>query len=171
MTSCGIRGFLVSSSLDHTARVFDLMTGRLMYTLVTAVGVTSVACNSLGSQLFLGHSDGTINIVNLLPAPLHGDVQALTTTELELKDVIAPFSQDHSSPLGAPTTVPIQGRGKQHLHQLDLFNFTPELSVQETTVTEGNSKTNDDLQNSSHLQTANAQLFKFALRHIIEEKF
>lgn len=75
MTSSGMRGFLISASLDHTARVFDLVTGRSVYTLVTTDDVTSVACNGLGSQVFLGHSDGTVNVVNLLPAPPHGDVQ------------------------------------------------------------------------------------------------
>ncbi|XP_045609756.1 WD repeat-containing protein 18 isoform X2 [Procambarus clarkii] len=252
MTSFGIRGFLVSSSLDHTARVFDLVTGRPMYNLVTSGGVTSVACNTLGSQLFLGHNDGTVNIVNLLPAPPHGDVQVtsrgvechqkavkclavttsgnqlvtggddgevkvwsvisggqgtlgsnkvndshialqrvvhmgrgpvtnlsivrteretLTTAELDIKEVIAPFSQDHSSPLAVPTIVPIRGRGKQHLQELDLINFTPELSVQQNAISEGISGTNDDLQSSiNQLQTANTQLFKFALRHIIDEE-
>ena len=65
----------MSSSLDHTARVFDLVTGRPVYSLVTADAVTSVASNTLGSQLFLGHADGTVKVVNLLPAPPHGDVE------------------------------------------------------------------------------------------------
>ncbi|XP_069986038.1 WD repeat-containing protein 18 isoform X1 [Penaeus vannamei] len=75
MTSSGIQGFLVSSSLDHTAKVFDLVTGRLIYNIISATGITSVACNSLGSQVFLGNSNGTVNIANLLPHPPPGDVQ------------------------------------------------------------------------------------------------
>lgn len=75
MTSSGMQGFLVSSSLDHTAKVFDLVTGRLIYNIISATGITSVACNSLGSQVFLGNSNGTVNIANLLPHPPPGDVQ------------------------------------------------------------------------------------------------
>lgn len=75
ITSQGMRGLLVSSSLDHTARVFDLVTGRPLYCLVTADAVTSIASNSLGSQLFLGHADGTVKAVDLLPPPPHGDVE------------------------------------------------------------------------------------------------
>ena len=65
----------MSSSLDHTARVFDLVTGRPVYCLVTADAVTSVACNTLGSQVFLGHGDGTVQVVNLLPSYPHGDIE------------------------------------------------------------------------------------------------
>lgn len=75
MTSSGMQGFLVSSSLDHTAKVFDLVTGRPVYNIISATGITSVACNSMGSQVFLGNSNGTVNIVNLLPHPPPGDVQ------------------------------------------------------------------------------------------------
>lgn len=75
MTAAGMRGFLISSSLDHSARVFDLVTGRTLYNLVTVCGVTCVASNSLGSQVYLGHIDGTVKVVSLLPAPNHGDVE------------------------------------------------------------------------------------------------
>ncbi|XP_042237295.1 WD repeat-containing protein 18-like isoform X2 [Homarus americanus] len=252
MPLSGMKGFLVSSSLDHTARLFDLLTGRSMYNLVTASDVTTVACNSLGSQIFLGHSDGTVNVVNLLPAPPHGDVQvsskgvechpkpvrclavtasgnrivsggddgevkvwsvinkaagfigntkahdphlalqrvvhngrgpitnlsllhihreALTATEVDSKEIIAPFSQDHSSPLDAPIIVPIRGRGKEHHQQFDLFNFSSGLSALQNTGGEGMSELSNDHQSSiNQLQAANTQLFKFALKHIIDEE-
>ncbi|XP_066985288.1 WD repeat-containing protein 18 isoform X2 [Macrobrachium rosenbergii] len=75
ITSSGTKGFLVSSSLDHTARVFDLVTGETLYDLVTDRSVTSIACNTLGSQIFLGHDNGTAGVVNLLPHPPIGDVE------------------------------------------------------------------------------------------------
>lgn len=250
MTSLGMRGFLVSSSSDRTARVFDLITGRTMYTLVTTGSVTSVACNGLGSQVFLGHRNGTVNIVNLLPAPSVGDVQVsskgvtcheksvqclavtvsgnhlitggddgevkiwsvvnrvlgirrntmshdpnlalqrivhtgygpitnltvlhierevLTATEIDIKEVIAPLSQDHSSPLSALVTAPIRGRGKQDPEQLELLNFTPELSVVQSSE-ESPKHESDITSNIAQLKAANSQLFQVAVRHIIGEK-
>lgn len=75
ITSGGMRGVLVTCSLDHTARVYDLATGRQVYNLVTAAPLTAVTANTLGSQVFLGNNGGHVSVVNLLPPPPPGDVQ------------------------------------------------------------------------------------------------
>lgn len=248
ITSPGMRGFLVSSSLDHTARVFDLVTGRPLYCLVTADAVTSIASNSLGSQLFLGHADGTVKVVDLLPPPPHGDVEVsrkevlcheksvrhlavtpsgnhlitggddgevkvwvvtsstldtpdATTTrlphlahkrtvhtgrgpitnlaikqisrevlnapELTTKEVIAPFSQDHSSPLSCPVTVPIKGRSAPHPQLADIFQ--PVESSPQVFASGGDSEASNDMLHNTveQLKVANSQLYDFALKHII----
>ena len=35
----------------------------------------SVACNTLGSHVFLGHDNGTVGVVSLLPHPPAGDIE------------------------------------------------------------------------------------------------
>ncbi|KAK3895844.1 hypothetical protein Pcinc_000459 [Petrolisthes cinctipes] len=74
ITSGGMKGTLVSCSLDHTARVYDLATGRQIYSLITPSPLTAVTTNTLGSQVLLGSSNGRINVVNLLPPPTPGDI-------------------------------------------------------------------------------------------------
>lgn len=250
-TSSGMRGFLVSSSLDRTARVFDLVTGRPVYCLVTSDAVTSVASNMLGSQLFLGHTDGTVKVVDLLPPHPHGDIEVsrkgvlchekcvrhlavtpsgshlvsggddgevkvwmvtnstlgsheasakrrphlahrrtihtgrgpitnltikqisrevLSEGEMTVKEVIAPFSQDHSNPLSCPVTVPIKGRCNPHLHLQDLFTSPLLSSIPQVSGTSGGLGISSDAQNNvDQLKMTNSQLFKFALKHIIGE--
>lgn len=75
LTAGGQHTFVMSASLDQTVRIYDLSNAQLLYTLVTPVPVTSLICNVLGSQVFLGSSDGIVRIVNLLPHPTPGDIQ------------------------------------------------------------------------------------------------
>ncbi|KAG0715390.1 WD repeat-containing protein 18 [Chionoecetes opilio] len=248
---CGMRGFLVSSSLDHTARVFDLVTGRPVYSLVTGGAVTSVAVNALGSQLFLGHADGTVKGMDLLPAPPIGDVEVshkgvlchekavrhlavtatgnhlvsggddgevkvwvvtsatlgtpkaapnspphlahtrtvhtgrgpitnlaikqisrevLNATDMTMEEVIAPFTQDYSNPLGCPVTVPIKGHCNPHPQLADIF--TPPFQLSPPAVVGGGGEAGGGSEGQTtveQLKMTNNHLFKFALKHIIGE--
>lgn len=249
ITSSGIKGFLISSSLDHTARVYDLVTGRSLYNLVTDRSVMSVACNTLGSQVFLGHDNGTVGVTSLLPHPPAGDVEVtklgtichesavrciavtasgnqvitggddgevkvwsitnvaqgttgfsrlkephfalqrvmhtgrgpitnlatlrldretLTTSELETQEVIAAFSQDHSSPLLVSVAVPIRGRGQLLPHDQDMFDLTPDLSSVTSASQDDSEVSNADLQNMvSKLKNVNSELYKFAIKSVV----
>ncbi|KAK7061157.1 hypothetical protein SK128_004741 [Halocaridina rubra] len=82
VTSSGIKGFLMSASLDRTARVYDLVTGRSLYNIVTDHDVMCIACNTLGSQVFLGHDNGTVSVASLLPHPPAGDIEAFRQTTI-----------------------------------------------------------------------------------------
>ncbi|CAL4128915.1 unnamed protein product [Meganyctiphanes norvegica] len=75
LTASGQHSLVMSASLDQTVRIYDLRSAKLLYTLVTPSQVTALTCNLLGSQVFLGSSDGRVRIINLLPHPTPGDVQ------------------------------------------------------------------------------------------------
>ncbi|KAK4288221.1 hypothetical protein Pmani_038736 [Petrolisthes manimaculis] len=74
ITSGGMRGTIASCSLDHTARIYDLATGRQVYNIITPSPLTAITTNTLGSQVLLGSCNGRVNVVNLLPPPTPGDV-------------------------------------------------------------------------------------------------
>lgn len=75
LTASGQHSLIMSASLDQTVRIYDMASTQLLYTLVTPGQVTALICNLLGSQVFIGSSDGRVRIINLLPHPTPGDVQ------------------------------------------------------------------------------------------------
>ncbi|XP_076063738.1 WD repeat-containing protein 18 isoform X2 [Oratosquilla oratoria] len=75
MSVSGLQGLLFSSSLDRTVKVYDLLHGNHLHTLLTDQGITRVTCNSIGSQIFLGLANGKVSVVNLLPHLPIGDIE------------------------------------------------------------------------------------------------
>ncbi|KAK3895865.1 hypothetical protein Pcinc_000478 [Petrolisthes cinctipes] len=218
ITSGGMKGTLVSCSLDHTARVYDLATGRQVYSLITPSPLTAVTTNTLGSQVLLGSSSGRINVVNLLPPPTPGDIlvgdagsschekavthiavtasgnrvvtgsddgevkhvaplpicvlrmerEVVDDVDLDIREIIRPLSQDYtSSPINASVTVHTKPRTSSAL------NITPQYTSMGGVGkhnTKGARNSNEDLLSQiCQLQTANSQLYEFAIKHILKD--
>ncbi|XP_015185474.1 PREDICTED: WD repeat-containing protein 18 [Polistes dominula] len=66
---CAPRARLCSVSLDHTANVFELKSGRLLATFVFDLPLTSVCMNIKESELFVGTTSGLIYKFNLHEPP------------------------------------------------------------------------------------------------------
>ncbi|MBA0707847.1 hypothetical protein Golax_019858, partial [Gossypium laxum] len=63
--SAGARSIFISSSLDGTCKVWELVSGRHLQTLVYPMSVTAIALHPLERHLFSGSVDGNI-FVNVL---------------------------------------------------------------------------------------------------------
>ncbi|KAB7506951.1 WD repeat-containing protein 18, partial [Armadillidium nasatum] len=132
----GIRGILISSSLDHSCKVFDLVTGHLRYNIVSECALTSCVVNSIGSQVFVGGKQGKVWGVNLLP---HSSVQ---TIQVEGKGAACHESSLHYlvlSPSGnSLITGSVNGEAKVWSvtlsHKKNIFS-NPSLALQSTLLT------------------------------------
>lgn len=67
--SGGVQTLLASVSTDKNCKIFSLVSGLELLTLVFPVGLTSVALNSVSTVVFVGASDGKIYSYNLHKAP------------------------------------------------------------------------------------------------------
>ncbi|GLT48462.1 hypothetical protein SLA2020_220850 [Shorea laevis] len=99
--SCGTNSIFISSSLDGTCKVWDLISGRLLQTQVHPTSITAITLHPVEQILFSGTMDGRI-IVNeldvgagedslivkedqaLLPEGHNGSITALTFSGLGL---------------------------------------------------------------------------------------
>ncbi|KAJ7372545.1 hypothetical protein OS493_019054 [Desmophyllum pertusum] len=61
----GMRGHVITSSLDQTCKLYDLSSGELLCSFVFDVGVTAVAMDAAEQSLFAGCVDGSIYQVEL----------------------------------------------------------------------------------------------------------
>ncbi|PPD79869.1 hypothetical protein GOBAR_DD23209 [Gossypium barbadense] len=80
--SAGARSIFISSSLDGTCKVWELVSGRHLQTLVYPMSVTAIALHPLERLLFSGSVDGNI-FVNVLDIE-HESITALTFSGFHL---------------------------------------------------------------------------------------
>ncbi|KAK3576318.1 hypothetical protein CHS0354_034010 [Potamilus streckersoni] len=66
----GPRARVVSSSLDQTCKVFDLVSGQLLCSFVFDVSIMSISMDHTEFRLFAGGIDGNIYLVNLYGVPV-----------------------------------------------------------------------------------------------------
>ncbi|CAG2212004.1 IPI3 [Mytilus edulis] len=81
--SGGNRARVVSSSLDQTCKMYDLVSGDLLCNLVFDVSITSVTMDTAEYSLFAGGSNGVIHCINMFEMP----VQKERHIEKESEDI------------------------------------------------------------------------------------
>lgn len=60
---------MASVSLDHTCKLYSLFSGTVILSCSLPIGLTSVALNTLATELYIGSSDGKIYSLILRDAP------------------------------------------------------------------------------------------------------
>lgn len=66
----GVCGRIFSASLDRTARVFELFSRQLLYTVSCGTFITSIVASPDEAWMYLGTGDGTIVAVDLVSAAM-----------------------------------------------------------------------------------------------------
>lgn len=61
--------YIMSVSADCTLKIHQIDSGELLLSMVYNTGLTSVACNAIGTQVYVGTSDGPIYETSLLNPP------------------------------------------------------------------------------------------------------
>ncbi|XP_067641678.1 WD repeat-containing protein 18 [Eurosta solidaginis] len=61
----GIRAFMMTVSLDRTCKIYDLLEGALLLTVVFSEALHSVIANALETKVFVGTNEGNIYEFNL----------------------------------------------------------------------------------------------------------
>jgi pre-rRNA-processing protein IPI3 len=69
----GVRGRIFTTSLDRTARIFEILSRQLLRTISFDTYLTSIAISTDEKHMFLGGAGGDIMVVNLWNGPQSSD--------------------------------------------------------------------------------------------------
>ncbi|XP_041359001.1 WD repeat-containing protein 18-like [Gigantopelta aegis] len=78
----GVRARVISSSLDHTCKLWDIASGSLLCTFVFDVGISSITMDMAEFRIFAGGTNGNIFAVNMYGQPMKTE-RHISSTELE----------------------------------------------------------------------------------------
>ncbi|KAL9951479.1 hypothetical protein ACROYT_G044145 [Oculina patagonica] len=70
----GMRGHVITSSLDQTCKLYDLSSGELLCSFVFDIGVTAVSMDAAEQSFFAGCADGSIYQVELFRRGMKNDI-------------------------------------------------------------------------------------------------
>ncbi|XP_041764641.1 lactase-phlorizin hydrolase-like [Anopheles merus] len=70
----GLKALLAAVSLDRSAKLYELGTGRLLLSVLFPVALSAVALNALESELFVGDRKGLVYACNLQSVPRSREV-------------------------------------------------------------------------------------------------
>lgn len=79
----GIRGYLVTSSLDRTCKVYDLFSGRNLLSLVFEEAITSVTMDHHDTKIYVGSANGDIYEFSIQSPPR---MKEYHVTDLDVKN-------------------------------------------------------------------------------------